>query len=169
MDRISFTGFNNVKVVRDVTDKIVPCMFSDGIKADCRAKYFGVTVNCDLFNGSVENNNHLQQFYDIMQKAKQFFINPERPQHIEMCIEKFKILNNSGNVISISRDCSINGRYINLDESADRIFLPFYTFMAHLLKEINKSCNLPEKGHAALTQANKVLHNKAVNFIDNIM
>lgn len=169
MDNISFTGFKNVKIKLDTRDRIVPCTFSNNVTRNCNAKYKGITINCDLFNSEAINDNHLIQFYELMRKVKRNFINPNSPQHLEMKFEKFNVLNSDGDVINISRFCEINGENVNLENPQDRIFLPLYTFMAKLTREINEKCNICELGHDSVKLANKIIHKSAVNFIENIM
>ena len=169
MDKISFTGFKNVKILRDTTDKMVPCVFEDGVSRQCRSKYLGVTINCDLFDREAKEDKHLKDFYEVMRKTKHYFNITERPQHVEMKIEKFNVLNENNEIINTSRFCTINGFYLHLEESKDRVLLPFYTFLAKLMREIDGNCKMCEDAHKSVVQANKILHKKAVNFIENIM
>lgn len=174
MDKISFTGINNIKIYKKTYEQFGPYlpvnyMHKTGNLQDVlshgKKKYNEIIINCDLTDDVFGND--LTMFKEALKNSQvQYELNcvdKTKPNHVSLFLKRFDVKDEIGH--TSNSEFKINNYPILLNR---REILPLYTFMAKLSKKIRDMQNLSEPQRKCANFVNKSVHKEAVEFIENM-
>ena len=174
MDKISFTGINNIKIYRKTYEQFgsyLPANYAyrtgdlQNLTAYGKKKYNEIIINCDLTDDTFGND--LTVFRNALKNSQVQYefncVDKSNPNRVSLFLKRFDIKDEIGH--TSNSEFKINNYPILLNR---REILPLYTFMAKLSKKIRDMQNLSEAQRKCADIVNKSVHKEAVEFIENM-
>ena len=161
---VSFTGINNVEIYKDTAPKVVKILDRAKRLKEANSEYYAVQIDCRLSDDAT--GKHLGELYNIYQKTKNYLSIAGKPADLCIFVEHFDI--NSPRGIVKKNNIKLNDNSINLEKPEDRKLLPFYTYIAKILREM-VSMSDDKQVNDTLKDVNKFISTEAEHFIDYIM
>lgn len=165
MEKITFTGINNLYIGKRTYTKFGHYLSSHGVLKQGQKDYTDILIRCDLTNDKY--GAHLDEFHEALAKCRPCYqvncINREKPNQIELLMKHFGVKDDIVNVLN--SNFKINGYDIMLDE---REILPLFSYMAKLTRTIALAKGPSEAQKQCAKFVNHGIHNEAINFIENM-
>ena len=169
MNELSFTGINNVRVLRKIYKQWGPYpAFDMHVKTDLQnaAKhgekhYKEIVLHCDLTDDA--NGNDLSEFKKIARQYEYKYINRNRDDHVILHLKRYDVYDNAGKV-TVS-NFAINEQNVG---AASRENLPLFTYMAALTRKIHGFQSLGDEVKKCIALVNRSVHKTAMDFIENM-
>lgn len=161
--QVSFTGINNVKILR--SQKQHYGMFQD---ADNKIKEGNVNlteIKLRFYLTNDSDGKDMDELQNALKKAKRgYSYNTQTPDLVELHLKR---VDADDGVIPVSNSLlSINGQNINITKRED---LGLYTYLAKLTRRIGQRPDISPAQKECTNMINNAIHDNAVNYIDNIM
>lgn len=165
MEKISFTGIQNLYIGKKTYSKFGHYLNAVGEIKRGNKDYTDVLIRCDLTND--EQGNHLEEFYEVLSKCRPCYqvncVDSKKPNQIRLLMKHFGV---KGDKVDVQNsNFKINDYDIMLDE---REILPLFSYMAKLTRTIANAKGPSDNQKQYAKFVNHAIHNEAMNFIDNM-
>ena len=174
MDRISFTGINNIKIYKKTYEQFgsyLPANYAykkgeiQDVMSYGKKKYNEIIINCDLTDDTFGAD--LTMFREALKNSQLQYefncVDKSNPNYISLFLKRFDVRDEIGH--TSNSEFKINGCPILLN---DRGVLPIYSFIARLTRKISEMQELSEPQRKCANFVNKSVHKEAVEFIENM-
>lgn len=151
---LNFTGINNIKIGKKQYEQTGIYQTLSKELARGEKQYTELKISAQLTDD--ERGNHLTDFKN---RAPKMFINPEKPDTIELHVKRFDV---PEDYVSQSM-FKLNGKNLVIN---DHRKLPLMTFLARFTRESSQNHDLSEGQRQCMKLANDSIHKEAVNYIE---
>lgn len=146
---------------------IIECDLTDDTSGKDFTEYMKELIICTpekvLGKKHTEALEELKSLGTIANLKQLSYINPQNPNHVRIYMDRFDVEDELGCVTEANFE--LNNRAVLLNRQS----LPLYTIMATISKKLQALQGISKEKSECLDFVNKSVHQKAVDFIDNIM